>query len=211
MSIPKNLSPRQRIEALKALVRFKGDEKKRHNGRVSEVQKEFKDLMKADAPAADSACRQRLLDLQAKWQLIADRKDERTEFKRKQDEAEYQLLFEDIREGTQIDIPGTQVVLTLDSLNHLKLATGATIAADKDRPKDGDDDVPEGGPKLPPPADLKVLADLDAALDGFISESKLSAAALATPGQGEHPDDSKPGKNARGLKPPVAPSASPVH
>lgn len=209
MSIPKNLSPRQRIEALKALVRFKGDEKKRHNGRVSETQKEFKDLMKADAPAADSACRQRLLDLQAKWKLIADRKDERTEFKRKQDEAEYQLLFEDIREGTQIDIPGTQVVLTLDSLNHLKLATGATIAADKDR-KDGDDDVPEGGPKLPPPADLKVLAELDAALDGFISESKLSAAVLATPGQGEHPDEVKP-KNARGLKPPPAPSASPVH
>jgi hypothetical protein len=205
----KNLTVRQRLEGLRALVRYKDDEKKRHNDRVSESQKEFKDLLKAAAPAADSACRQRLLDLQAKHGLIEERKGERTEFKSKQDEAEYQLLFEDIREGKQVELPGTEVVLTLDSLKHLRLATGATMEADKNRPKDDDEDAP----KLPPPSDPKVMADLDAALDGWISESKVSAAALATAGQAEHPDDSKPvGKNATGKKPPVAAgAASPVH
>lgn len=205
-AMSKNLSPRQRLEGLKALVRYRADEKKRHNGRVSESQKEFKDLLKAGAPPSDSACRQRLLDLQEKWKLIEERKDERTEFKRKQDEAEHQLLFEDIREGSQVELPGTEVVLTLDSLNHLKLATGQTIVADKNRPAE---DADEEGPKMPPPADPKVLAELDAALDGFISEAKLSAASLATAAQGEHPDEVKPTKGKAHKSPP--PAASPIH
>lgn len=202
----KNLSPRQRLEGLKALVRYKADEKKRHNGRVSESQKEFKDLLKAGAPPSDSACRQRLLDLQAKYALIEERKDERTEFKRKQDEAEYQLLFEDIREGKQVELPGTEVVITFDSLQHLKLATGQTIVADKNRPKEEDED----GPKMPPPADPKVLAELDAALDGFISEAKLSAASLATAAQAEHPDEVKP-KGSKSVPKSPPPAAAPIH
>lgn len=202
----KNLSPRQRLEGIKALVRYSSDEKKRLGGRVSEAQTEFKNLMKGEIPQTHEGCVQRLKDLQVKYAAVDERKDERSSFKRKQKEAEYQLLFEDIREGKQVELPGVETVITFDSLQHLKAATAATIAADKARPKDGEED--EDAPKLPPPADLKVLADLDAALEGYIAEAKLSPAVLPTDAQAVHPDEQKPaGKRGK----PAVNAAPPVH
>ena len=202
----KNLSARQRLEGLKALLRYKSDESKRFTGRVSEAQTEFKNLMKGEIPQTLDACVQRIKDIQARHKEIDDKKDERASFKRKQKEAEYQLIWEDIREGEQLELDGTEVVITADSLMHLKAATTATIAAEKARPKDGAED--EDGPKLPPPADMKTLADLDAALDGFVAQAKLSPSVLPTEGQAVHPDDAtkaKPKRTAANTAP------APVH
>lgn len=203
-ALSKNLSPKQRLEALKALVRFKGDEKKRHNGRVSEAQSSLKKLAMGDVPETHAACVQRLKDIQARWNEVDEKKKDRTNFNRVQEEAEYQILFEDIREGTQVELPGTEVVITLDSLQHLKRATTAVKTADAER----DDTEPEEGedaPKMPPPADAKVLADLDAALDGFIAEAKIAPAALPTEAQGVHPDEAKPTSRK------LAAAPAPVH
>jgi len=203
-ALSKNLSPKQRLEALKALVRFKGDEKKRHNGRVSEAQTGLKKLALGEIPETHAACVQRLKDIQARWKEVDDKKKDRTNFNRVQEEAEYQILFEDIREGTQVELPGTEVVITLDSLQHLKRATTAVKTADAER-DDAEPAEGEDAPKLPPPADAKVLADLDAALDGFIAEAKIAPAALPTDAQAVHPDDAKPGRK------PAANAAPPVH
>lgn len=207
--LSKNLSPRQRLEALRALVRHKSDESKRLTGRVSEVQSEFKSMMNDAVPQTHEGCVQRLKDLQQRYKEIDDRKGVRATFKRKAKEAEYQILFEDIREGEQVELPGTEVVITLETIQHLQAATAATREADKSRLKDNVAHDPEDGPapKLPPPADPKVLADLEAALDGWAAEAKLSASALPTEGQAVHPDEAKPA----GRKPGAANVPQPVH
>jgi hypothetical protein len=178
--LSKNFTPKQRLEALKALVRHRNTQKKVFAGKVSEAKTTLKNLVFEEIPKTHEQCERRLKDLQQRWKDVEKRKEERSGFKSKADEAEYQILFEDIRQGTQVELPGVEVVITLESMEFVREASTTVRAQDKDRKPDDD---------LPPACDTAVLDQLDAALDGFIKESKVNAETLASSKQGEHPDD----------------------
>ena len=201
----KNPSTKQRLEALKAITREGGKKKKVLTGQVSEAKTSFEHLVMDSIPAADSACRQRLADLQTRFKAIEAAKGSRKSFKDKLEEAEYQLLFEDIREGEQIELPNVECVITQTSIEFIRDSVIGTKAEDANRDKMDEKDRE----KLPPPADTKVLNELEAQLDGWLGELKVAADALPTEGQGEHPDEAAP-KKKRGLQA-VEPAAAPVH
>lgn len=201
----KNLTPKQRIEALKSITREGGKQKKILTGTVSAAKTTFEHLVLTEAPAADSACRQRLLDLQAKFKAIETAKQSRKSYKDKLEEAEYQLLFEDVREGEQIKLPNVDCVLSQQSLQLIHDAVVGTRQVDASRDKMDEDERD----KLPPPSDPKVMGELEAQLDAWMGDLKIAADALPSEQQAEHPDDAAPkNKGKRGL---AAVETQPVH
>jgi hypothetical protein len=195
----KNLTPKQRLEGLRALVRHKANYGKVLTGRVSERKSDFENKLKAEVPKTHAECEARLKDLQAQWTKIEEAKEERGAFKAKQKEAEYQLLFAEVVEGdAQLTLEATDPVITRESMTHLKTAI-TTVQTEED--KRGEDDVEIEYPR----PDAAELESLEATLDDWLAETGLDKTELASEAKAQHPDEiRKPPKRNRGKNKPKA-------
>lgn len=189
----KHLTPRQRLEGLKALLRHKAHRGKILTGTVSERKTEFTNLIKSDIPKTHAECVARIEALQGKWDEIDKAKEARADFKHKQREAEYQLLFEDINEGAQLSIDGTEVMITRETVAHVKAAISTVELEEENRGED-DTDI-----KVPRP-DAAEMEGLERTLDDWLEAEGLRQTQVATEDQAVHPDDAKP-KGKGGRKP----------
>lgn len=179
----KSLTPKQRIEGLRALVRHKANHGKVLTGRVSERKTDFENKLKAEVPKTHAECEARLKDLQAQWAKIEEAKEERGAFKAKHKEAEYQLLFADVVEGdAQLTLEATDPVITRESMTHLKTAI-TTVQTQED--KRGEDDVEIEYPR----ADKAELESLEATLDAWLEAEGLDTTELASEAKATHPDE----------------------
>lgn len=188
----KHLTPRQRLEGLRALVRHKANHGKILTGRVSERKSDFENKLKAEIPKTHAECEARLKDLQAQWTKIEEAKEERGAFKAKQKEAEYQFLFADIVEGDgQLTLAATDPIITRESMTHLKTAITTVQTQEESR---GEDDVEIEYPR----ADVQALENLEEQLDEWLAAAGLDKTELASDAAATHPDDAKPKGKGKG-------------
>lgn len=193
MTTSKNLTPKQRLEGLRALVRHKANYGKVLTGRVSERKTDFENTLKAEIPKTHGECEARLKDLQAQWTKIEEAKEDRGAFKARQKAAEYQFLFAEFVEGdAQLTLAETDPVITRESMTHLKTAIGTVHVEEESR---GEDDIELEYPR----PDMAELEGLESELDAWLATEGLDQTELASEAKAQHPDEvRKPPKRTRG-------------
>lgn len=190
----KDMSSRDRVLLLRLNTRRAGDEGKRLTGKVSEALTDFKNTLTAPVPSSGAECKAILQRLQLLNEEVQNAKDKRSAFKAGVKTTQHALLFSEISEGGQMVLPGAELELAPEQLRDLKLAVSEVKLQDQQAKQQVKDD-PEAKPKYPV-EDESDLAELEALLDAFASDSGITAASLGA--KPEAPPPKPEGETKRG-------------
>lgn len=203
---PKDMTARDRLLLLRVNDRRGGDEAKRLQGKVSEAKTDFKNTLKAAVPDDGEEAKARLRKLQLLDEEVVSRKTAKATFKQRVKETHHVLLHSEISEGGQLVLPGQELELDVDQLQHLRTGISEVRTADDSVRAGGEEAIAEAKYPL---EDKGLMSAADALLLQFIDSAKLTSAALgAVPTAGEAAAESAAKGGKRGKD---AAAAAPVH